>query len=107
MWQRLFDLLKSFFTISEEVKKLQADSQEFSQQLRELAENQTRLYYEYQIQRERDARERERENFERERESKEREKELLRLENQLLRERLERLERLLPSATTDKNPDEK
>jgi 3-deoxy-D-arabino-heptulosonate 7-phosphate (DAHP) synthase class II len=61
MWDRLFGLLKSFFTINEEVKKLQADSKDYAQQIRCLADNQARLYYEIQLQRERDARERERE----------------------------------------------
>ncbi|MCI0525721.1 MAG: hypothetical protein L0Y75_10700 [Acidobacteria bacterium] len=93
MWEKVFEIFKRFFTISDELKRLQADSKLHGEQIRELIDNQTRLYYEFQLQKERNAHERE--------------KETLRLENQQLRERLERLERLLPSATTDKNPDEK
>ncbi len=107
MWSRIFKLLRQVFNFYEDLQKLKETARQQGQQIRQLADQQARLYYEYQIQRERDARERERENFERDRELKEREKELLRLENQLLRERLERLERLLPSATADKKPDEK
>jgi len=93
MWEKVFEIFKRFFTISDELKRLQADSKLHGEQIRELIDNQTRLYYEFQLQKERNAHERE--------------KETLRLENQQLRERLERLERLLPSATTDKKPDEK
>jgi peroxiredoxin len=114
MWSRIFKLLRQVFNFYEDLQKLKETARQQGQQIRQLADQQTRLYYEFQIQRERDAREREHENFERahallerERQLQEREKELLRLENQLLRERLERLERLLPSATTDKKPDEK
>ena len=46
MWEKLFGLLKSFFSINEEVKKLQADSKDYAQQLRRIADNQARLYYE-------------------------------------------------------------
>jgi regulator of replication initiation timing len=93
MWEKVFEIFKRFFTISDELKRLQADSKLHGEQIRELIDNQTRLYYEFQLQKERNAHERE--------------KETLRLENQQLRERLELLERLLPSATTDKKPDEK
>ncbi len=93
MWEKVFEILKRFFTISDELKRLQADSKLHGEQIRELIDSQTRLYYEFQLQKERGAHERE--------------KETLRLENQHLRERLERLERLLPSAATDKKPDEK
>jgi hypothetical protein len=93
MWEKVFEIFKRFFTISDELKRLQADSKLHGEQIRELIDNQTRLYYEFQLQKERNAHERE--------------KETLRLENQQLRERLERLERLLPSATTDKKPGEK
>jgi hypothetical protein len=93
MWEKVFEIFKRFFTISDELKRLQADSKLHGEQIRELIDNQTRLYYEFQLQKERNAHERE--------------KETLRLENQQMRERLERLERLLPSATTDKKPDEK
>lgn len=93
MWEKVFEVFKRFFTISDELKRLQADSKLHGEQIRELINNQTRLYYEFQIQKERDLHERE--------------KEALRLENLELQERLERLEKLLPSATTDKKPDEK
>ncbi|MCG3162957.1 MAG: hypothetical protein JMDDDDMK_04326 [Acidobacteria bacterium] len=93
MWEKVFEIFKRFFTISDELKRLQADSKLHGEQIRELIDNQTRLYYEFQLQKERN--------------TYEREKETLRIENQQLRERLERLERLLPSATADKKPDEK
>lgn len=93
MWEKVFEIFKRFFTISDELKRLQADSKLHGEQIRELIDNQTRLYYEFQLQKERN--------------TYEREKETLRIENRQLRERLERLERLLPSATADKKPDEK
>lgn len=107
MWSRIFKLLKQVFNFHEDLQRLKETARQQGQQIRQLADQQTRLYYEFQIQRERDTREREREGFERARDLEAREKELLRLENQFLRERLERLERLLPSATADKKPDEK
>lgn len=68
-------------------------------QSRESFDDQTRLSYEQQLQRERDIRERERA-------LQDRETELLRLENRQLRERLERLERLsLPAPPADQKSD--
>ncbi len=60
MLEKIFSLFKFVFTVTDEIKRLQADAKEFDQQLRRLAENQARLYYEVQLQRERDAREHER-----------------------------------------------
>lgn len=94
MWEKVFEIFKRFFTISDELKRLQADSKLHGEQIRELIDN-PRLYYEFQLQKERDAHERE--------------KEAMRLESRQLRERLERLERLsLPTSLADqKPPDEK
>lgn len=92
MWTRFFNLFKLVINFGEDLQKLKETVKQQGQQLNELAANQTRMYYEFQLQRERDAREREREDAAR--------------ENQQLRGRLEQLEKLLPSATTDKKPDE-
>lgn len=101
MWGRIFNLAKQIFNYHEDLQKLKETTKQQAQQIRALAENQTRLYYEIQIQRERDARERERERAERELMAKDLEQEILRLENQLLRERLERLN--LPPASPPPN----
>lgn len=100
MWGKVFEVLKRIFTINDELKKLQADSDLHSEQIREIVASQTRFYYEYRLQRERDAVERERELHKRERALAEHEQEKLRLENQQLRERLERLS-LLPTKPPD------
>lgn len=92
MWEKVFEVFKRIFTINDELKKLQADAALHSEQIREILANQTRFYYELQLHREREAHEREKEAMQR--------------ENQQLRGRLERLEKLLPSATTDKKPDD-
>lgn len=111
MWKQIIELIKAFFTVADKLKKLDAQVMEHSEQIRNLADAQARMYYESQLQRERDARERERENFarerallERDREMEAREKETLRLENQLLRERLERLH-LPPAPPADQKSD--
>lgn len=104
MWRNIFGLLKRIFTVNDELKKLQTDSDLHSQQIREIVANQTRFYYEYQLQRERDAAERERDLHERERAFAERERERLRTENQQLRERLERPERLSLPPSTPQSP---
>jgi hypothetical protein len=101
MWDRILKFIKQIFNYHEDLQKLKETAKQQAHQIRALAENQTRLYYEIQIQRERDARERERERFEREAAIKDREQEILRLENQLLRERLERLN--LPPASPPKS----
>ena len=90
MWEKLLGLFKFMFTITEEIKRLQADSKDFDQQLRRLAENQARLYYEFQLQRERDAREREHLEHERERLALEQKANTLERENEQLRQRLEK-----------------
>ncbi len=46
MWRQIFDLFKLVFTFAEELKKVQTDIKELSRQVRELTNNQTRLYYE-------------------------------------------------------------
>jgi len=66
-----------FITINEDLNRFQAELKRHGEQIRELAENQTRFQYEMQLQRERDAHEREQIK--------------LQLENRLLREQLERL----------------
>jgi hypothetical protein len=106
MWGKVFEILKRIFTINDELKKLQADSNLHSEQIREIVSSQTRFFYEYQLQRERDAVERERELHKRERALAEHEQEKLRLENQQLRERLERLEHLSLPSPASKPPDE-
>jgi SMC interacting uncharacterized protein involved in chromosome segregation len=88
MWNQLLDLFRLFFTMAEELKKLQADIKEHSQQIRELTASQSRLYFEFQLWKEREERARERE-------AHEREKDAMRLEIRQLRERMERLS--LPS----------
>ncbi len=107
MLKQLFELFRQVFTFGDRLQRLDDKVKEHSEQIRNLADTQARMYYESQLQRERDARERERENFarerallERDREIEAREKESLRLENQLLRERLGQLS--LPPAPTDK-----
>jgi hypothetical protein len=114
MWKSFFSLFKRAITLAEDLQRLREQVKENSRQLDELADSQTRLYYEYQLQRERDAREREREAHqrdlvtftrehnlaERELDALKREAELLRRENQLLRERLS-----LPPAQTEPNED--
>lgn len=107
MLSRFFELFKLVFNFYEDLQKLKETSKQHGQQLRVLAEQQIRLHYEYQIQRERDAREREREAHaherqmvERERAVLEREMELLQRENRLLREKLS-----LPPADTKPNED--
>lgn len=114
MWSRFFKLFELVLNFYGDLQKLKETSKQHSQQLRALAEHQTRLYYEYQIQRERDAREREREAHQRELNAIERERTLavresavlkretglLRRENQLLREGLS-----LPPARTEPNED--
>ena len=63
MWEKVFEIFKRFFTISDELKRLQADSKLHGEQIRELIDNQTRLYYEFQLQKERNAHEREKETL--------------------------------------------
>lgn len=92
MWEKTFEVFKRIFTINDELKKLQADSALYAEQIRDILANQTRLFYELQLHKEREAHERE--------------KEALQRENQQLRGRLEQLEKLLLPATTDKKPDE-
>lgn len=60
MWKQLFKALKYIITFAEKLQKLEARAKEQSEQIRRLADNQARMYYEFQLQRERDARERER-----------------------------------------------
>lgn len=111
MWKSLFSLFKRAITLAEDLQRLREQVKENSRQIDELADSQTRLYYEYQLQRERDAREREREAYQRERQMIEqmvereralfeRKLEVLQQENQLLRERLS-----LPPAQTKPNED--
>lgn len=97
MWKQVLDLFRLFFSMSEELRRVQADLKDHSQQIRTLADNQTRLHFEFQLWKEREARERERESHEREREAMQRE--LLRL-----RDQIERLQ--LPPAPPDKKSDE-
>lgn len=94
MWKTVIDLFKRLFTINDEMNRFQAELKKHGEQIRVLADNQTRLQYEWQLQRERDAHQREKEKLE--------------IENLLLRERLGRAEqRGLPpaSADNDKKPD--
>ncbi|MGH9799527.1 MAG: hypothetical protein ACRD82_04120 [Blastocatellia bacterium] len=92
MWKTAFEVFKRLFTINDDLNRFQADLKKHSEQIRELADNQTRLQYEWQLQRERDAHERE--------------KEKMQFENLLLRERLERSEqRTLPPPPSDKKQD--
>ncbi|MGH9833347.1 MAG: hypothetical protein ACRD9Y_10040 [Blastocatellia bacterium] len=102
MLKQLFELFRQVFTFGDRLQRLDDKVKEHSEQIRNLADTQARIYYESQLQRERDARERERQSYERKEEA-------LRLENQMLRERLERLERLsLPAPPADQtSPDEK
>lgn len=101
MWGKFFNILKLVLTLADSFQKLDAKVKEHGEQIRELSANQTRMWYEFQLQRERDAREREREDTARAQEAMWR-------ENQQLRERLERLERLsLPPAPPDKQSNEK
>jgi hypothetical protein len=101
MWQSLLDILKRLISYTEKLEKIEATLKEHGQYIKELGANQTRMYYEAQLQRERAARERERLQA-----AVEREVILLRQENQQLRERLERLERAqLPPAPPKQDPD--
>lgn len=97
MWEKVIGLFKFVFTVTEEIKRLQADSKDFDQQLRHLAENQARLYYEFQLQRERDAREREQLEHERERFALETKANSLERENERLRRLLEKVNENLAS----------
>ena len=78
MLDKLFALTKTIFTIDEELKRLREDAKSTNEQMRRLAHNQARLYYEFQLQKERDAHARE--------------AELLRLELRLAQERLKQLD---------------
>jgi len=102
MLKQLIEVFKLVFTFADKLQRLEANVKEHTEQIRNLADTQARMYYEFQLQQEREARERERE-------SHARKEEALRLENQMLRERLERSERLgLPTSPADqKPPDEK
>ncbi|MFN7948426.1 MAG: hypothetical protein U0Z53_23950 [Blastocatellia bacterium] len=82
--------------MAEELKRLQADVKDHTQQIRELTVNQSRLYFEFQLWKEREAREREREVHERE-------KEAMRREMQQLHEQLERQQ--LPPLQADEKTD--
>lgn len=96
MWKTLFDLLKRQITFAEDLQRLRDEIKEHGRQIRELTENQTRLYFEFQLWKEREARERERDEHERE-------KEAMRREMQRLREQLER--RQLPPLQADEITD--
>ena len=89
MWRTLFDLLKRQITFAEDLQRLRDEVKEHGRQIRELTENETRMYFEFQLWKERDARERE--------------KEAMRREMQQLREQLER--RQLPSLPADEKAD--
>jgi hypothetical protein len=110
MWRTLFDLLKRQITFAEDLQRLRDEVKEHGRQIRELTENQTRMYFELQLWKERDARERDREAYERRlaaiTEAGAATEASLQLENQRLRERLEKLERLLPPASSDDRTDE-
>ena len=96
MLEKLLNLIKLVFILAESWQKfetkVEAKLKEHSERLRELADNQARLYYEFQLEKERNAHERE--------------KSAMRQENQELRERLERLERLALQPPPTKSPDE-
>ncbi len=77
MWKSVFEVLRRLFTINDDLNRFQAELKRHGEQIRELAENQTRFQYEMQLQREREAHEREQIK--------------LQLENRFLREQLERL----------------
>lgn len=54
MLSRFFELFKLVFNFYEDLQKLKETSKQHGQQLRVVAEQQIRLHYEYQIQRERE-----------------------------------------------------
>lgn len=60
MWKAIISLLTRAIVLAEDLQRLREQVKEHSRLLDELAGEQTNLRYEYQLQRERDARERER-----------------------------------------------
>lgn len=59
MLEKFVSLLKMLFTIDEELKRLREESKRHGDRIHELASNQARLYYELQLQKEREAHTRE------------------------------------------------
>ncbi len=114
LWQQIVNLLKLAFTFAEKLQRMEANLKEQGQLIQHLMAEQTRLHYESQLQRERDARERqqdlrevERRLYEHRHAEDNHEKELLRLENRNLHAQLESQTRLsLPAAPAEKKVDE-
>lgn len=103
MWNRFFKLVSQVFNYHQDLRTLKETTKQQALQIRELADNQKRMEYEAQLQRERDARERERILHQLQLAIRDRTESDLRLEIQQLREQVARLS--LPPSTS-KPPDE-
>ena len=114
MWKAFISLFTRAIMLAEDLQRLREQVKEHSCQIDELADGQTSLRHEYQLQREQDARAREREFFELNRRLSEqrhqedqRELASLRTELQMARSQLENQKRTgLPAAPIEKQPDE-
>ncbi len=114
MWKPFISLFTRAIMLAEDLRRLREQVKEHSRQLDELADGQTSLQHEYQLERERAARERqqelreiERRFFEQRHAEDSREKELMRTQLRAMQAKIESLERLrLPAAPLEEKPDD-
>ncbi len=98
MWKSFVDVIKYVFTVAEDLNRLRSEVKEIRQENREISDKLTRLGFELQLMKEREAHERENREMHNAYEASVRQ---LELENKLLRERL-----ALPPAKAEDDPTE-
>ena len=98
MWKSFIDVIKYVFTVAEDLNRLRGEVKEIRQENREISDKLTRLGYELQLMKERDAHEREKQAMHA---TYEAEVQKLLSENKSLQERL-----ALPPAKTKEDTEE-